>query len=140
MGQSGGGKSTLFVVLQRFYDVQQGTITIDGQDIAKVTQQSLRQAISVVPQDIAMFQRSIMENIRYGRPNATDDVLHNRPFEHGNVCGRCRDRLAKALLGHFCDVLAINRDRLLYVIEALEHDEQGRFPAAPPPSPTFCPG
>jgi ATP-binding cassette subfamily B protein len=75
VGQSGGGKSTLFVVLQRFYDVQQGTITIDGQDIAKVTQQSLRQAISVVPQDIAMFQRSIMENIRYGRPNATDDEV-----------------------------------------------------------------
>jgi ATP-binding cassette subfamily B protein len=75
VGQSGGGKSTLFTLLQRFYDVQQGTITIDGQDIAKVTQQSLRQAISVVPQDIAMFQRSIMENIRYGRPNATDDEV-----------------------------------------------------------------
>jgi ATP-binding cassette subfamily B protein len=75
VGQSGGGKSTLFVLLQRFYDVQQGSITIDGQDIAKVTQQSLRQAISVVPQDIAMFQRSILENIRYGRPNATDDEV-----------------------------------------------------------------
>jgi ATP-binding cassette subfamily B protein len=75
VGQSGGGKSSLFVLLQRFYDVQQGTITIDGQDIAKVTQQSLRQAISVVPQDIALFQRSIMENIRYGRPNATDDEV-----------------------------------------------------------------
>jgi ATP-binding cassette, subfamily B, bacterial len=75
VGQSGGGKSSLFALLQRFYDVQQGTITIDGQDIAKVTQQSLRQAISVVPQDIAMFQRSIMENIRYGRPNATDDEV-----------------------------------------------------------------
>jgi ATP-binding cassette subfamily B protein len=75
VGQSGGGKSTLFVLLQRFYDVQHGTITIDGQDIAKVTQQSLRQAISVVPQDIAMFQRSIMENIRYGRPTATDDEV-----------------------------------------------------------------
>ena len=75
VGQSGGGKSTLFVLLQRFYDVQQGTIAVDGQDIAKVTQQSLRQAISVVPQDIALFQRSILENIRYGRPNATDDEV-----------------------------------------------------------------
>jgi ATP-binding cassette, subfamily B, bacterial len=75
VGQSGGGKSTLFVLLQRFYDVQQGTIEVDGQDIAKVTQQSLRQAISVVPQDIALFQRSILENIRYGRPNATDDEV-----------------------------------------------------------------
>jgi ATP-binding cassette subfamily B protein len=73
VGQSGGGKSSLFVLLQRFYDVQQGGITIDGQDISRVTQQSLREAISVVPQDISLFHRSIMENIRYGRPNATDD-------------------------------------------------------------------
>jgi ATP-binding cassette subfamily B protein len=75
VGQSGGGKSSLFVLLQRFYDVQHGSITIDGQNIAKVTQQSLRQAISVVPQDISLFQRSILENIRYGRPNATDDEV-----------------------------------------------------------------
>jgi ATP-binding cassette subfamily B protein len=75
VGQSGGGKSSLFVLLQRFYDVQHGNITIDGQEIAKVTQQSLREAISVVPQDISLFHRSIMENIRYGRPNATDDEV-----------------------------------------------------------------
>jgi ATP-binding cassette subfamily B protein len=75
VGQSGGGKSSLFTLLQRFYDVDQGNITIDGQDIARVTQQSLRQAISVVPQDISLFHRSIMENIRYGRPNATDDEV-----------------------------------------------------------------
>jgi ATP-binding cassette, subfamily B, bacterial len=72
VGQSGGGKSSLFVLLQRFYDVQQGSITIDGQDISRVTQQSLREAISVVPQDISLFHRSILENIRYGRPTATD--------------------------------------------------------------------
>jgi ATP-binding cassette subfamily B protein len=72
VGQSGGGKSSLFVLLQRFYDVQNGSITVDGQDISRVTQQSLRQAISVVPQDISLFHRSIMENIRYGRPSATD--------------------------------------------------------------------
>ena len=75
VGQSGGGKSSLFVLLQRFYDVQHGDITIDGQDISRVTQQSLREAISVVPQDISLFHRSIMENIRYGRPNATDDEV-----------------------------------------------------------------
>ncbi len=75
VGQSGGGKSSLFVLLQRFYDVQQGSVTIDGQDISRVTQQSLRQAISVVPQDISLFHRSILENIRYGRPNATDDEV-----------------------------------------------------------------
>src|SRR5271168_5228258 len=59
VGQSGGGKSSLFVLLQRFYDVQHGNITVDGQDIARVTQQSLREAISVVPQDISLFHRSI---------------------------------------------------------------------------------
>jgi ATP-binding cassette subfamily B protein len=75
VGQSGGGKSSLFVLLQRFYDAQQGSITIDGQNISRVTQQSLREAISVVPQDISLFHRSIMENIRYGRPNATDDEV-----------------------------------------------------------------
>ena len=75
VGQSGGGKSSLFVLLQRFYDAQAGSITIDGQDISRVTQQSLREAISVVPQDISMFHRSIMENIRYGRPTATDDEV-----------------------------------------------------------------
>ena len=75
VGQSGGGKSSLFVLLQRFYDVQQGSITIDGQDISRVTQESLREAIAVVPQDISLFQRSIMENIRYGRPTATDDEV-----------------------------------------------------------------
>jgi ATP-binding cassette subfamily B protein len=75
VGHSGGGKSSLFVLLQRFYDVQNGSITIDGQDISRVTQQSLREAISVVPQDISLFHRSIMENIRYGRPSATDDEV-----------------------------------------------------------------
>jgi ATP-binding cassette, subfamily B, bacterial len=75
VGQSGGGKSSLFTLLQRFYDAQDGSITIDGQDIAKVTQLSLREAISVVPQDISLFHRSIMENIRYGRPNASDDEV-----------------------------------------------------------------
>ena len=75
VGHSGGGKSSLFALLQRFYDIQRGSVTIDGQDISRVTQQSLREAISVVPQDISLFHRSIMENIRYGRPNATDDEV-----------------------------------------------------------------
>jgi ATP-binding cassette, subfamily B, bacterial len=75
VGQSGGGKSSLFTLLQRFYDVGHGSITIDGQDISRVTQQSLREAISVVPQDISLFHRSILENIRYGRPSATDNEV-----------------------------------------------------------------
>src|SRR5882757_7898842 len=75
VGPSGGGKSTIFTLLQRFYDVNQGHIAIDGQNISRVTQESLRAAISVVPQDISLFHRSIMENVRYGRPSATDDEV-----------------------------------------------------------------
>jgi len=76
VGKSGGGKSTLFTLLQRFYDVQRGRILIDGQNIATVTQDSLRAAIAVVPQDYSLFHRSVLENIRYGRPEASDrDVL-----------------------------------------------------------------
>jgi len=73
VGHSGGGKSTLFALLQRFYDVQSGRILLDGQDIARVTQESLREAIGVVPQDISLFHRSVMDNIRYGRPDASSD-------------------------------------------------------------------
>jgi ATP-binding cassette, subfamily B, bacterial len=80
VGHSGGGKSTLFALVQRFYDVQAGRILIDGQDIARVTQESLREAIGVVPQDISMFHRSVMENIRYGRPEATDDEVLEAAF------------------------------------------------------------
>jgi len=76
VGQSGCGKSTLFVLLQRFYDVQGGRILLGGQDIARVTQESLRAAIAVVPQDISLFHRSIVENIRYGRPDASDADVH----------------------------------------------------------------
>jgi ATP-binding cassette subfamily B protein len=76
VGHSGGGKSTLFALLQRFYDVQLGAIFIDGQDIRRVTQESLGAAIAVVQQDVSLFHRSIRENIRYGRPDASDeDVL-----------------------------------------------------------------
>jgi ATP-binding cassette subfamily B protein len=75
VGHSGGGKSTLFALLQRFYDPQFGRILIDGQDIARVTQESLRESIGVVPQDISMFHRSVMDNIRYGRPDASDDEV-----------------------------------------------------------------
>jgi ATP-binding cassette subfamily B protein len=75
VGPSGGGKSTLFALVQRFYDVQQGRILIDGQDIARVTQESLRAAIAIVPQDVSLFHRSLKENIRYGCPTAPDDAV-----------------------------------------------------------------
>jgi ATP-binding cassette subfamily B protein len=77
VGQSGGGKSTIFTLLQRFYDVKSGSILIDGQDIRRVTQESLRDAIAVVPQDVSLFHRSVIENIRYGRPEASDAEVHD---------------------------------------------------------------
>jgi ATP-binding cassette subfamily B protein len=80
VGHSGGGKSTLFALLQRFYDIQAGQVLLDGQNIARVTQESLRDAIGVVPQDISMFHRSVMENIRYGRQEATDDEVMQAAF------------------------------------------------------------
>src|SRR5882724_5243402 len=77
VGQSGGGKTTLFALMQRFYDVQHGGIFIDGQDIRRVTQESLGAAIAVVQQDVSLFQRSVRENIRYGRPDASDEDVLN---------------------------------------------------------------
>jgi ATP-binding cassette subfamily B multidrug efflux pump len=72
IGPSGAGKSTLVNVLLRLYDLQGGRIVIDGQDIAKVTQESLRSQIGVVAQDTSLLHRSIRENLLYGRPGATD--------------------------------------------------------------------
>ncbi|MGA0597869.1 ABC transporter ATP-binding protein [Enterovirga sp. CN4-39] len=75
VGPSGAGKSTLVNLLQRLWDVDEGEILIDGQPIAEVTQDSLRAALAVVPQEIILFHRSIMENIRFGRADATDEEV-----------------------------------------------------------------
>lgn len=72
VGSSGAGKSTLIKLLFRFYDIQGGSIRIDGQDIRDVTQASLRQAIGIVPQDTVLFNTTLCENVRYGRIDATD--------------------------------------------------------------------
>ena len=72
VGRSGSGKSTLVRLLQRLYDLDGGRITIDGQDIASVTQASLRRAIALVPQEPVLFHRSLAENIAYARPEASD--------------------------------------------------------------------
>ena len=75
VGRSGAGKSTAVNLLLRFFDLEDGRILIDGQDVAGVTQESLRAQISVVTQDTSLLHRSIRENIRYGRPDATDDEI-----------------------------------------------------------------
>ncbi|AQT42331.1 ATP-binding cassette, subfamily B [Bartonella apihabitans] len=75
VGPSGAGKSTISRLLFRFYDVQKGSIMIDGQDIRSVTQKSLRNAIGMVPQDTVLFNDTIAYNIRYGRPDASDEEV-----------------------------------------------------------------
>jgi ATP-binding cassette subfamily B protein len=75
VGRSGSGKTTVLMLLQRFRDIDGGEILIDGQNIADLTQDSLHKAISVVPQDVLMFHRSVLENIRYGQPDASDAAV-----------------------------------------------------------------
>lgn len=77
VGASGAGKSTLVKLLFRFYDVTEGSICVDGQDIRSVTQLSLREQIGIVPQDTVLFNDSIFENVRYGRPTASDAEVDN---------------------------------------------------------------
>ncbi len=97
VGRSGAGKSTLVNLLLRFYDVQQGRITIDGQDISCVTQDSLRAAIGMVTQDTALLHRSVRDNIAYGRPEASEaeiwaaaDMAEARDFIEGLVDAKGR--------------------------------------------------
>ena len=75
VGPSGGGKSTLCQLVPRFYDVTEGNIRVDGLDVRQVTQRSLRRAIGIVQQDVFLFADTIRENIRYGRPDATDEEV-----------------------------------------------------------------
>ncbi|MGR6874287.1 ATP-binding cassette domain-containing protein [Pseudomonas sp. HK3] len=83
VGSSGAGKSTLGKLLFRFYDVSGGEILIDGQNVQEVSQYSLRKAIGVVPQDTVLFNSTLLENVRYGRPDATDDdVKHAIKLAH----------------------------------------------------------
>ncbi|MXQ08272.1 ATP-binding cassette domain-containing protein [Alphaproteobacteria bacterium GH1-50] len=90
VGASGAGKSTLVALLLRLYDTEGGRVTIGGQDIRDVTQESLRQQIGMVTQETAMFNRSASENILYGRPDATEDEMiaaAKRAEAHGFILG-----------------------------------------------------
>jgi ATP-binding cassette, subfamily B, bacterial len=77
IGPSGAGKSTIFSLLQRFYVPHAGTILVNGQDTNSMSDAALREAIAVVPQDVTLFHRTLRENIRYGRPGASDDEVWN---------------------------------------------------------------
>jgi ABC-type transport system involved in Fe-S cluster assembly fused permease/ATPase subunit len=86
VGPSGAGKSTISRLLFRFYEVTGGSIAIDGQDIRDVTQESLRTSIGMVPQDTVLFNDTIAYNIRYGRPDATEEDIH-RAAEVAQIAG-----------------------------------------------------
>jgi ATP-binding cassette subfamily B protein len=94
VGPSGAGKSTVAALLQRLYDVHGGRILIDGQDIARVTQQSLHEAIAFVPQDVSLFHRSLRDNIRYARPDASDKEVWK-----AITAAHCDDFVAELPLG-----------------------------------------
>jgi len=100
VGPSGAGKSTLVNVLLRLYDLESGHIRIDGQDIAEVTQESLRRQIGVVTQDTSLLHRSIRDNLLYGRPDATEEQL--------------RAAVAKARAAAFIDTLRDGEGRQGY--------------------------
>jgi ATP-binding cassette subfamily B protein len=95
VGPSGAGKSTITKLLLRMYDVTSGAIDIDSQEIANVTQDSLRRAISFVPQEPVLFHRSLIENIRYGRHNATDAEVMDAAKK-----ANCHDFIAALPLGY----------------------------------------
>ncbi len=95
VGSSGAGKSTLARLLYRFYDVQQGRITIAGQDIKQVTQASVRQAIGIVPQDTVLFNDTVEYNIAYGKPGATHEEV-----EEAAKAARIHDFIASTPLGY----------------------------------------
>jgi ABC-type multidrug transport system fused ATPase/permease subunit len=107
VGFSGSGKSTFVSLITRLYDIESGEILIDGQDISKVTQDSLRGQISIIPQEPILFHRTIMENIRYGKKDATEeevieaaklahihDVIDDLPEKYNTLCGERGNNLS----------------------------------------------
>jgi ATP-binding cassette subfamily B protein len=89
VGASGAGKSTVVSLLQRFHDVSAGQVLIDGQNVAEVTQESLRAAIAIVPQDVQLFHRTVLDNLRYARPEATEGEIRRVA-----TLARCDDFIA----------------------------------------------
>ena len=155
VGPSGGGKSTVFNLLLRFYENDHGLITIDGQDISKVSRRSLRQHIAYVGQDVFLFRDTIRENIAFGKPGASEDEIiaaakaayahdfilsfprgYDTPVgEHGlQLSGGQRQRvaIARALIKNAPIILldeataALDSESELQVREAMEHLCQGR--------------
>lgn len=130
VGQSGSGKSSLASLLMRFYDVKSGQILIDGTNIAKVTQNSLRQAIAFVPQEPLMFHRSIAENIAFGKPNASleeiqtaakqacaDDFIEKLPKKYQTKVGERGTKLSGGQRQRIAIARAIIKDAPILVLD-----------------------
>jgi ATP-binding cassette subfamily B protein len=155
VGPSGGGKSTVFSLIMRFYDTERGKITIDGQDISGVSRHSLRQSIAYVGQDVFLFRGTVRENIAFGKPGASEDEIvaaakaayahdfimtfprgYDTPVgEHGlQLSGGQRQRvaIARALIKNAPIILldeataALDSESELQVREAMEHLCQGK--------------
>ena len=155
VGPSGGGKSTVFNLLLRFYDSEHGKITIDGQDVTKVSRRSLRQHVAYVGQDVFLFRGTIRENISFGKPGASEDEIvaaakgayahdfimqfpqgYDSPVgEHGlQLSGGQRQRIAiaRALIKNAPIILldeataALDSESELAVREAMDHLFEGR--------------
>jgi ATP-binding cassette, subfamily B, bacterial MsbA len=155
VGPSGGGKSTVFNLLLRFYDAKQGKVLIDGQDIVSVSRRSLRQHIAYVGQDIFLFRATVRENIEFGKPGASEDEIvaaakaayahdfimlfprgYDTPVgEHGlQLSGGQRQRvaIARALIKNAPIILldeataALDSESELQVREAMDHLCQDR--------------
>jgi ATP-binding cassette subfamily B protein len=90
VGRSGAGKSTILALLQRLYDPERGQVLIDEQNIAGLTQESLHRSIAVVHQDISLFHRSVIENLRYGMPDADDDDVR-----HATEAAHCAEFISR---------------------------------------------
>jgi ATP-binding cassette subfamily B protein len=130
VGPSGGGKSTLTRLLLRFEDVTKGSIAIDGQDIRKVTQESLRRSISYVPQEPLLFHRSILENIAYGKPGASledvkkaaklayaDEFIEKLPGKYDTIVGERGVKLSGGQRQRVAIARAILKDAPILILD-----------------------
>lgn len=123
VGTSGSGKSTLAALIPRMYDVWGGAIRIDGEDIRRYTLESLREQVSVVPQDPILFRASIAENIAYGRPHATEaDILRASKLAHADEFIAQMPRQYETVLGERGDTLSGGQKQRIAVARALIRD------------------
>jgi ATP-binding cassette subfamily B protein len=123
VGASGAGKSTLVALLERFYDLDSGTIEIDGQDIAKVTKQSLRRSLGYVSQQPYLFEGTIRDNIRYGRPDATDEEVEAAArLAHADLFIRQQEHGYETLVGENGVTLSGGQRQRLSIARAIVRD------------------